>query len=314
MAELSTTVSNDRSERNQFRGVMTNMRKLLLVAAGLVVLAGSVRAQRPTFEVASIKRNKEGGPFRIFFQPGGRFVATNVTLRMLIGAAYGTPQPLPDFQMTGGPKWLDTDRFDVTAKAAGDPAPGPQGPPPTMFLMLQSMLEERFQLKVHYEMKDTPIFALVLARSDGKLGPQIHPSATDCAALMAAARTSGAPPPLPQPGERPPCGARMFPGNLSGGAMTMAQLVNGLARMPGVNRQVVDKTGLTGVFDLDLTYTPDQMPQGDRPPGAPPLPAIDPNGPSLFTAIQEQWGLKLDATKSPVNMLVIDSVGALVAD
>jgi uncharacterized protein (TIGR03435 family) len=290
------------------------MRKLLLVAIGLVVLFGPVRAQRPTFEVATIKQNKEGGPFRIFFQPGGRFVATNVTLRMLIGAAYGTPQPLPDFQMTGGPKWLDTDRFDVTAKAAGDPAPGPQGPPPTMFLMLQSMLEERFQLKVHYEVKDVPIFALVLLRADGKLGPQVHPSATDCAALMAAARASGAPPPLPQPGVRPPCGARMFPGNLSGGAMTMAQLVNGLARMPGVNRQVVDKTGLTGGFDIDLTWTPDQMPQGERPPGAPPLPAIDPNGPSLFTAIQEQWGMKLEATKAPVNMLVIDTVGALVAD
>ena len=293
------------------------MRRLLLVAIGLVVLFGAARAQRPMFEVATIKQNKEGGPFRIFFQPGGRFVATNVTLRALIGAAYGTPQPLPDFQMTGGPKWLDTDRFDVTAKAAGDPAPESQGPPPTMFLMLQSMLEERFQLKVHYEMKDVPIFALVLLRADGKLGPQVHPSATDCAALMAAARASGAPPPLPQPGERPPCGARMFPGNLSGGAMTMAQLVNGLARMPGVNRQVVDKTGLAGAFDIDLTWTPDQLPRrvdgGDGPVtvnGA----AIDPNGPSLFTAIQEQWGMKLEATKAPVNMLVIDSAGTLIQD
>src|SRR5665213_1452900 len=130
-AESSTVVSKD--------GRVLSMRKLLLIVAGPVVVVGSLQAQRP---------------FRISFQPGGRFVATNVTLRMLIGAAYGTPQPLPDFQMTGGPKWLDTDRFDVTAKAAGDPAPGLQGPPPTMFLMLQSMLEERFKLHVHYEVKD----------------------------------------------------------------------------------------------------------------------------------------------------------------
>ncbi len=96
--------------------------------------------------------------------------------------------------------------------------------------------------------------------------------------------------------------------------MTTAQLVNGLARMPGVNRQVVDKTGLTGGFDVDLTWTPDQMQTTPAPPGAPALPPIDPNGPSLFTAIQEQWGMKLEAAKAPVNMLVIDNVGALVPD
>ena len=290
------------------------MKKLLLLALGLVMAGGSLSAQHPTFEVATIKQNKEGGPFRIFFQPGGRFVANNVTLKMLIAAAYGTPQPLPDFQIDGGPKWIGTDRFDVTAKAAGDPAPGPNGPPPTMFLMLQSMLEERFKLKVHYEIRDTPIFQLVLLRPDGKLGAQVHPSAVDCAALMASMRAAGGPPAPPPPGQRLQCGARMFPGNLSAGAMTMAQIVNGLARTPGINRQVVDKTGLTGVFDFDLTYTPDQMPQGERPPDAPPLPPIDPNAPSLFTAIQEQWGMKLEATKAPVNMLIIDSAGTLVED
>jgi uncharacterized protein (TIGR03435 family) len=264
---------------------------------------------RPTFEAASVKVNKAGGPFQLFFQPGGRFRATNVTLKMLIGAAYGTPQPLPDFQLEGGPKWMDSDRFDVIAKAAGDPQPGPNGPPPEMFLMIRSMLEERFHLKVHYETKEMPIYALVMARSDGKLGPRMTLSATDCAARMAALRGRGGPPPTPPaPGERPPCGARMFPGNVSAGAMTMTQIVNGLARLPGVNRTVVDRTGLTGVYDLDLTFTPDQVPKGrgDTPPGAPPLPPIDPNGPSLFTALQEQLGLKLEPARAPVNVLVID--------
>jgi uncharacterized protein (TIGR03435 family) len=260
------------------------------------------------FEVASVKANKSGdNRIGIGFQPGGRFRATNVPLRELISAAYGTPQPLPAFQITGGPKWIESDRFDIVAKAPGDPQPGPNGPPPAMFAMLRTLLADRFQLILHRETKDMAIYALVLARADGKLGPQLKPAATDCAAMMAAARGRGAPPP-PAPGERMPCGMRMFPGNLSGGSSPMAQLTNVLARF--VNRTVVDQTGLTGNYDLDLQWTPDQMPQGrgDPPPGAPALPAIDPNGPSIFTAVQEQLGLKLESTKGPVSVVVIDRV------
>jgi uncharacterized protein (TIGR03435 family) len=266
-------------------------------------------ARDPVFEVASVKANKSGdNRIGLGFQPGGRFRATNVPLRELISAAYGTPQPLPAFQISGGPKWIESERFDIVAKAAGDPQPGPNGPPPEMFLMLRSLLAERFQLVVHRESKELPIYTLVMARSDGKLGPQMHASATDCAALMSAMRARGGPPAPPAPGERMPCGMRMFPGNLSGGASTTAQLTNVLARF--VSRTVVDQTGLTGAFDLDLQWTPDQMPQGrgDPPPGAPPLPAIDPNGPSIFTAVQEQLGLKLESTKGPVDVLVIDRV------
>jgi uncharacterized protein (TIGR03435 family) len=175
--------------------------------------------------------------------------------------------------------------------------------------MLQSLLAERFQLVVHRESKELPIYTLVMARSDGKPGPQLHASATDCAALMSAMRGRGGPPPAPPaPGERMPCSLRMFPGSLSGGASTIAQLTNVLARF--VSRTVVDQTGLAGAFDFDLQWTPDQMPQGreERPPGAPPLPAIDPNGPSIFTAVQEQLGLKLESTKGPVDVLVIDRI------
>jgi uncharacterized protein (TIGR03435 family) len=265
---------------------------------------------KATFEVASVKANRSGdNRIGIGFQPGGRFRATNVPLRELISAAYGTPQPLPAFQITGGPKWIESDRFDIVAKAPGDPQPGPNGPPPGMFAMLRTLLADRFQLILHRETKDMAIYALVLARADGKLGPQLKPATTDCAAMMAAARGRGAaPPPPPAPGERMPCGMRMFPGNLSGGSSPMAQLTNVLARF--VNRTVVDQTGLTGNFDLDLQWTPDQMPQGrgDPPPGAPALPAIDPNGPSIFTAVQEQLGLKLESTKGPVRVVVIDRV------
>ena len=262
-----------------------------------------------TFEVASVKANKSGdNRIGIGFQPGGRFRATNVPLRELISAAYGTPQPLPAFQITGGPKWIESDRFDIVAKAPGDPQPGPNGPPPGMFAMLRTLLADRFHLILHRETKDMAIYALVLARPDGKLGPQLKPAATDCAAMMAAARGRGAPPPPPAPGERMPCGMRMFPGNLSGGSSSIAQLTNVLARF--VNRTVVDQTGLAGNYDLDLQWTPDQMPQGrgDPPPGAPALPSIDPNGPSIFTAVQEQLGLKLESTKGPVSVVVIDRV------
>jgi bla regulator protein blaR1 len=301
------------------------MRNHLLAAVsfGAVLAVGlpstpRVHAQTPTpapdaaatsFEVASVKANKGGSNGTgIGFQPGGRFRATNAPLKMLIGIAYASPQPLPVFQIAGGDKWIESERFDIVAKAAIDFKPGPNGPPPEMFLMLQSLLAERFHLLVHRESKEQAVFALVLARSDGTLGPQLHQSATDCAALLAAMRARGGPPAPPPPGERPPCGMRMFPGNLSGGSATMAQLTNVLARF--VNRTVIDRTGLAGGFDVDLQWTPDQMPQGrgDPPPGAPALPPIDPNGPSLFTAVQEQLGLKLESTKAPVDILVIDHV------
>src|SRR5476649_2311622 len=121
------------------------------IAASLVVgsLGAPVRAQggqataAPEFEAASVKPNKAGGPFGIGFQPGGRFNATNVTLRMLIAAAYGTPQPLPTFEILGGSSWIDADRFDVAAKTGVDSQPGPNGPPPEIFLMMRRLLADR---------------------------------------------------------------------------------------------------------------------------------------------------------------------------
>jgi uncharacterized protein (TIGR03435 family) len=260
----------------------------------------------PTFEVASIKPNKSGdGRVMLGFQPGGRFTATGVTLKMLIGQAYGVDQPLAPFQIVGGPDWIDRDRFDIVAKAEGDVAPGPNGPIP---MMVRALLAERFKLVVHPESREMPVYALVRAKADGSPGPQLKPAVVDCAAMRG---TRGGPPPLPPTaGERPPCAMRIAPGNLQGGGMSMVQLSNALARMPAVNRIVLDRTGLTGGYDFDLTWTPDQIPQlpaGGPPPGAPPFPPIDPNGPSLFAAVQEQLGLKLDSTRAPVNIVVVDA-------
>jgi uncharacterized protein (TIGR03435 family) len=316
---------------------MNGSKTLVLVTAVAALLVAGLRAQapvagaaNPVFEVVSIKPNKSGdGRMLIGFQPGGRFTATGITLRMLIGIAYGTPQPLPNFRIIGGPSWMNSDRYDIVAKAEGDVPPGPDSPIP---LMIRSMLADRFKLAAHNESRELPIYELVKSRSDGKLGPQLHPAAVDCAALAAARGRGGVPPPGGPgdfnrggpgrgpggpgpggpgfgPGGRPPCGIFMGPASLAAGSQSMAQLATMLSGR--VARTVVDRTGLTGTFDMDLTWTPDQIPQGQLgppPPGAPPLPPIDPNGPSIFTAVQEQLGLKLESTKGPVDVVVIDSV------
>jgi bla regulator protein blaR1 len=269
--------------------------------------------QDPQFEVASIKPNKSGdGRVMLGVQPGGRFTATNVTLRMMIRNAY----QLQDFQITGGPSWIAEERFDIVAKAEtsdtmGDPFRGEQnGQPSRGQLMIRALLAERFKLVVHNETKEMPIYGLVVARSDGKLGPQLKPSEVDCAAQMAAGRGRGRgmpPPPGPPPPAGTPmqCGIRIGPGNMAVGGSPMTQVANSLSMFAG--RIVVDKTGLAGNYDFTLMWTPDQMPGGgQRPPGAPEPPPIDPNGPSLFTAVQEQLGLKLDSQRGPVAVLVID--------
>ena len=284
-----------------------NIRRFLFagavsVAIGLPILAQApVSTDKPSFEVASVKPNKSGdGRVAIGNQPGGRFTATNVPLRLLIRVAY----KIQDFQVVGAPDW--SDRFDIVAKAASDIPPEPPGAPPgPLQFMLQSLLAERFKLVAHPETRELPIYALTIARSDGKLGPGLRQAAVDCQASLAAARARGnGPPPFPGPGERPTCGLRMAPGLMSGGGVSISQLADTLS--PFLQRVVIDRTGLAGNFDVDLTWTPEQLPQGPPPPGAPPLPPIDPNGPSLFTALQEQLGLKLDSTKGSVSVLVID--------
>jgi uncharacterized protein (TIGR03435 family) len=260
------------------------------------------------FEVASVKQNKSGDNFiRFGLQPGGRFNAQNVPARELIRFAYNV-QP---FQIEGGPGWLNSDRFDVTAKAEGDVPPTGPGQSGPVQEMMQSLLAERFKLKVHRETKEMPIYELRLARSDGRLGKQIEQSTVDCAARGRGAgpggRGPGGPPPAPpQPGERPQCGMFMGFANVGAGDVPLQQLAQLLSQR--VQRIVVDKTGLTGRYSFNLEFTPDQMPPpGAAPPGVQ-LPAINPDGPSIFTALQEQLGLKLESARGPVETLVIDSI------
>src|SRR5437773_2416374 len=171
--------------------------------------APQTAAAGPAFEVASVKPNNSGDG-RVMFanQPGGRFTATNVTLKMLIRQAY----QLQDFQVVGGPGWMTSDHFDIVAKAEqGTPPETPsldRTGPTRIQLMIRALLAERFQLVAHNENRELPIYALVLARSDGKLGPELRKSDVDCNAMFAARGRAGMPPPPgpPQPGERLPCG------------------------------------------------------------------------------------------------------------
>ena len=296
---------------------------LFATAAFVSILDAQAPAQAPnplpSFEVAAVKPNKSGAGFiRFGVQPGGRFTAENVPLRQLLVFAFSI-QP---YQLEGVPSWGGTDRFDITAKAEGDPPPAQPGQPGPFTFMMRSLLKERFGLEYHIETKEAPVYNLVLARADGKLGPKLEKATTDCQALFAARRGGGpggpgdpggpgrgGPPPFQDFTQKVPCGFRIIPGNISGGALPLSQLVQFLSQNLG--RTVIDKTGLDGLYDYNVTYTPDQIPAGPpggAPPGAPPLPPIDPNGPSLTTALQEQLGLKLDSSRGPITVFVVDKV------
>ena len=282
-----------------------------LVAGAVIAASITAGAQAPdklpTFEAATIKPtdpNAQGQFFRR--QPGGRFSTSNMPVRELVRFAYG----VQDFQLDGVPAWASTERYDITAKAEGDPPPMPPGSASDpMILMFRSLLEERFQLKVHRETRELPVYALTRLRAD-RLGPNLEPSTLDCQAIVTAAQTAaragGAPPQPPPPDEkgRPPCGIRGGFGVLAGNGFPIAQLVNTLAQI--VRRTVVDRTGLTGpwAFDMKFAMDPNQLPFA--PPPGTQLPPIDPDAPSIYTALEEQLGLKLESTRGPVDMVIVD--------
>ena len=284
------------------------------IRCGACGLAGLLSAQTPgspAFEVASVKPQKLGpggtfpGPLAMVFQPGGRFIATNETLQGLIAYAYGIPLARASQQISGGPKWINVELFNVEAKAATDWPRVTSGPTPEMFAMIRSLLAERFKLIVHTETKDAPIYSLVVVRRDGRIGSQLRPTPPDCAAWLAARGRPGAPPRPTVSGDRP-CGVgRVGRSNIARSGITMSQLADLLSSR--VDRVVRDRTGLAGYFDLDLQWTPEQNTAGPPDAPRPALPAtVDTAGPSLFTALQEQLGLKLESSKNSVNLLVID--------
>jgi len=260
-------------------------RKLLLGAAALTSLAAPVtigllnappsRAQTPSgappvFEVASIKLNKSGARGGRFSTEQGGIVATNMPLRTFIKAAYG----IQDYQLSGGPGWLDSERYDIAAKSERAVLDD------KLLLMLRALLEDRFKLTLHREKKELPGYALVM----GKSGLKIHE--------------------VKQEGKS---WTRFGRGSLNGHEVSMSALADALSGRLG--RPVVDSTGVKGVFDIKLEWTPDEsQPRGPKE-SVEPLPADDgAGGPTIFTALQEQLGLRLESRKGPVEIVVIDRV------
>ncbi|MGA3185964.1 MAG: TIGR03435 family protein [Bryobacteraceae bacterium] len=259
-----------------------------LLAALLILTAQD--AKRPEFEVASIKPSApDARGMWIRNSPGGRVNITNMTLKELIVIAWRI-QP---YQISGGPPWLDSLHYDISAKAENTLK---QGEFP---LLLQSLLEDRFQLTIRRETKELPIYALVLARKDGKLGPKLTESTESGCTTPDPTK----PPAPPEPGQRYCGNMMMSPRSLTAVSLPVADIIPMLARTLG--RTIVDKTGLTGKFDIGLEWTPDENQLSMMPADAP-RPPVDSAGPSIFTALQEQLGLKLESQKGPVEIFVID--------
>jgi uncharacterized protein (TIGR03435 family) len=289
------------------------MRWLILVlVATFTCVAAMLAAQAPvSFEAASVKPNKSGeNNTSMRRAPGGRLNATNAPLALFVTFAY----QIQPFRLQGGPSWMRTDRFDIVAKLDGDPAwvAMSSGAPDPLMLAMRALLADRFRLAVHWETQELPIYAIVLARADGKLGPNIHPAAVDCAAITAGVPAAAREGRVnnPNTADHVACGLRNNAGRFQFGGNPLSVFANGLANQ--VARTVVDRTGLTGNWDFEFTFTPERFRQA-RADGVD-APAVDPDGPSLFTAIQEQLGLKLESTKGPVKVLVIDHVEQPTAD
>lgn len=263
-------------------------------------------AARVEFDVASVKvsADDERVPRGVSFSPSGRFAWSRMTLKQLVQLAYGNVE-FKD--VAGGPAWLDTDRFDIAATspdALRDLAP--DGSPRGVFLRLRSLLEDRFQLTAHVEPRERPVFTLEAATRPLVTGRGLRHVAIDCEAIvrdMAAGRR----PEVPD-GQMPLCAMRVSPGQLTGHAISLQQVANALSAPAG--RPIVDRTNLAGTYDIVLKWAP-EFPPGTLINGAPPPPN---DGPSLFTAIREQLGLKLEAARVDVPVLVIDQASRPTPD
>jgi bla regulator protein blaR1 len=318
----------ERIMRNETGEAVARQTRIALGIAGSLIVIGPIaigavtapvpatarQTPRPptpavAFEAVSVKPNIAGGMFaRVDERSPGRFTAINVPVALLVRFAYG----LEDFEVAGGPRWLETDRYDVVASAGGEATTDQKR------AMLRQVLQDRFKLAAHTERRELPTYALLMARNDGRFGPGLHRSTVNCGSDAQSAlgpdastlRWIGSDSPAwagipscgffgPSPDTNLPAGR----GGLSFRGLTMGSFAKTVARL--VHRSVTDETKLTGSFDGDFGFI-EELPPPPPPPGAPNTltsPFL-----SIFTVLPEQLGLKLQPSRGPVNVLVIDAV------
>jgi uncharacterized protein (TIGR03435 family) len=289
-----------------------------IVFAILPVIAGLLHAPQcraqpipqpsPAFEVASVKPGANcdsGGPGGT---SPGRLNLSCISLRGLIRMAYsafaGEAMNARRVDVLGGPAWLDSDKYDLSAKAEDNATPAQMIGP-----MLQALLEERFKVRVHMEPRDTSVYALTVSKNN----PRLQPSKAGSCTPMDLNNLSRTP---SRPGEPAPryCGGGGMRTNgmiwtADWYGVTMAEFA-GRMISSYVDRPVIDKTGLSGPFDVHLEFVPDRAmsagPVRLNGVDSPALSSADAAGPSIFTALQEQLGLRLSADKSPLDTIVVD--------
>jgi len=276
---------------------MTSMLRALILAAMFVAATAAQSpepAARLVFDVASV-RPSQGPPTGISRPTNGVVRTSAAEVRRLIHYAYGIEPQQRDSPAIGGPEWIDREFYAIVAR-------GPANMPlADGRAMMRSLLEDRFKLRVRVERRDAPVYALVVARKGGAPGSGMKPSAMDCRAWsdellrtgrLAAAKEQG-----------PDCGP--ITGGIGGGVLqvrgpaTVRELITAIERSPDVDRKIVDRTDLRGTFDFDFRWTP----QRSGPGAAAPHDVV-----SLFTALQEQLGLKLESQRAPVDTIIIDSI------
>jgi uncharacterized protein (TIGR03435 family) len=269
------------------------------------------------FEVASIRgadisarlAGAGGGPvppIGVRTLPNG-MNATLATVRMLLMSAY----QLRDYQVIGGPGWMNSDRFDISARAAGEV------PPAVARQMLKNLLNDRFKLKARTETREADVYALVLAHPDGRLGPGLKRTSAECEVTLEARKKGVAAPPSGPPDlqairKQTFCGMSIMGSSASGasnysmGAVTLDRLVNQIAGE--VRGPVVDRTGLTGLFDILLEYMSQSRQLQAAPTVTAPDLTKDAAPPAMRDALREQLGLRLETEKGSLEVLVIDSL------
>jgi uncharacterized protein (TIGR03435 family) len=274
--------------RNSFLAAMT--------LASAVVGEAQSSLVRSGFDVATIKPAANANGQSLLQAVPGRLRMTNLALRRLILNAYG----VQDYQLLGDPPWLASEHYDIQATAAGNTSVQQMEGP-----MLQVLLEERFKLTLHRETRQLPVYNLAVAKGGAKLQTSKEGSCTPYL-------EDSPPPPASVPGEpnRNFCGLHLTVNGLNravdGKGVAMAAFAANLSRnyTSDLGRTVIERTGLTGTFDVHLTWSLDPLTGPAGPAGSPP----DLAEPSLFTALQEQLGLRLESAKGPVEVLVIDHI------